>query len=108
MSQTVDLARQLTDLVQAVPGVSTIYRSTSMFVNAIATVAEFVAPDHALPALVLVDEKSDTTIVTAMIGVADGEAAPEMSRKVHDAISAYLDENGVQARVIRVTVGSVG
>lgn len=102
------LSERLTAVIRAVPGVTTVYRSTPLLAGLVAATAALAPGGRAQPPLALVDQSSGATIVTVTIGVGDGQAAPEICGSVHDSIADYLSESGApEPFIIRVTIGSI-
>ncbi len=106
MTATDELAGSLDELIREVPGVATLYRSSSLLANAVDAAVAALRPSAADDPLVVVTEDDDTLAVTVTIG-ADGGSAGDTCRAVYDAISAYLHGKGRASSVIRVTVALV-
>ncbi len=93
----------LDDLVRRVPGVTTLYRSTSVLVGIAAATIAVVHPSAADDSLVLIEENEGAFVVTATIGT-EGDSAARICREVHDVISSHLRGTARGEAVIRVTV----
>ena len=92
------LTDRLDEVVLAVPGVDALY-STAPIVAAvvstvIATTVEAVTGRPKNTNSVSVDEKKDGLEIAVKIGVSAPYAAVDVSRRVHDAITDQLDQNG--------------
>ena len=63
---------------------------------------------HYVLAAVVVTEPKGGTKVRVSIGVGDDESASEVCRRVHDAVAAYLEQQGEDASEISVKVSHIG
>jgi 23S rRNA G2445 N2-methylase RlmL len=108
MTSVLPFSDQLDVLVRQVPGVNALYPAGSI-VHAVLT-ATLDAVAHRAPAapLVHVVQQSSGVRVTAKIGIGAAESSTEVSRRVHDAIAAHLQQAGNPSiEQIAVVVASV-
>lgn len=106
------LTDQLDEVVLAVPGVDALYSAAPLVAAVVATViASTVAAVTGEPkstSSVSVDEKKTGLEIAVKIGVAAPYAAIDVSRRVHDAITEQLDQNGSpDVAEIAVTVARI-
>ena len=92
------LTAQLEGAVLAVPGVDALYSAAplvaTVVASVIATTVEAVTGKPRSTSSVSVSEKEGGLKIAVKIGVAAPFAAPDVSRRVHDAITDQLDQNG--------------
>ena len=92
------LTAQLDGAVLAVPGVDALYSAAplaaTVVASVIATTVEAVTGKPRSTSSVSVSEKEGGLKIAVKIGVAAPFAAPDVSRRVHDAITDQLDQNG--------------
>ena len=94
------LTAQLDGAVLAVPGVDALYSAAplvaTVVASVIATTVEAVTgkPRSTSSVSVSVSEREGGLKIAVKIGVAAPFAAPDVSRRVHDAITDQLDQNG--------------
>ena len=92
------LTAQLEGAVLAVPGVDALYSAAplvaTVVASVIATTVEAVTGKPQSTSSVSVSEKRGGLKIAVKIGVAAPFAAPDVSRRVHDAITDQLDQNG--------------
>ncbi|SMQ60757.1 hypothetical protein SAMN06295909_0493 [Plantibacter sp. VKM Ac-1784] len=85
------LSQQLTAVVAATPGVTTVYASGSPIRAVLRTVADAVGRDDDGPTKVAVGRGADGALtIGATIGVTDGAPVPATLRLVGDAIRGVL------------------
>lgn len=102
------LSADLTALVRAVPGVTTVYAAGSTIGRALGKVADLVTGNHGDTAPVQVKEQGTGTTVSVSIGVADATSAAAVCRLVHETIADHLATSGDAASEIAVQVSSIG
>ncbi|TFD29752.1 hypothetical protein E3T34_14915 [Cryobacterium sp. TMT1-62] len=96
------LTAQLEGAVLAVPGVDALYSAAplvaTVVASVIATTVEAVTgkprSTSSVSVSVSVSEREGGLKIAVKIGVAAPFAAPDVSRRVHDAITDQLDQNG--------------
>jgi uncharacterized alkaline shock family protein YloU len=92
------LTDQLDEVVLAVPGVDALYSAAplvaTMVASVIATTVQAVTGRPQSNSSVLVDDKKTGLEIAVKIGVTAPYAAIDVSRRVHDAITEQLDQNG--------------
>ncbi|WP_104169496.1 hypothetical protein [Cryobacterium sp. M23] len=92
------LTAQLDGAVLAVPGVDALYSAAplvaTVVASVIATTVEAVTGKPQSTSSVSVSEKEGGLKIAVKIGVAAPFAATDVSRRVHDAITDQLDQNG--------------
>ncbi|TFC91764.1 MULTISPECIES: hypothetical protein [Cryobacterium] len=106
------LTDQLDEVVLAVPGVDALYSAAPLLVAVVATViattVEAVTGEPKSKSSVSVKEKKSGLQIAVKIGVTAPYAAIDVSRRVHDAITEQLDQNGSQdVAEIAVTVARI-
>ena len=106
------LTDQLDEVVLAVPGVDALYSAAPLVAAVVATViASTVAAVTGEPkstSSVSVDKKKTGLEIAVKIGVSAPYAAIDVSRRVHDAITEQLDQNGSpDVAEIAVTVARI-
>ncbi|TFC93522.1 hypothetical protein E3T28_03130 [Cryobacterium sinapicolor] len=106
------LPRQLDELVLAVPGVDALYSAAPLVATVVASVVasavEAVTGQPKSNSSVSVSEKKTGLEIAVKIGVTAPYAAIDVSRRVHDAITEQLDQNGSPAATeIAVTVARI-
>lgn len=108
MSDTETISTDLTELVQSTPGVRIVYDAASIIGRVIDKVVDLVTGRESDTNPVVVKEPKSGTEVRVSIGVSDDESAAEVCRRVHDAVAAYLEQQGDTATEISVKVSSIG
>ncbi|TFD30365.1 hypothetical protein E3T40_15325 [Cryobacterium sp. TMT1-19] len=92
------LTAQLDGAVLAVPGVDALYSAAplvaTVVASVIATTVEAVTGKPQSTSSVSVSEKEGGLKIAVKIGVAAPFAATDVSRRVHDAVTDQLDQNG--------------
>lgn len=107
------LIEQLDQLVLAVPGVDALYSAApivaTVVASVIATTVEAVTGRPQTTNSVTVDETKTGLEIAVKIGVTSSYAAIDVSRRVHDAITEQLDQNGSpDVAEVAVTVARIG
>lgn len=108
MPDTDALSTELTTLVRAVPGVTTVYNAGGAVGRALGMVADLVTGDHDGTPPVVVKDPSAGTTVRVSIGVADSTSAASVCRHVHDVVAEHLAAHSDTASEIAVQVSSIG
>jgi hypothetical protein len=101
-----ELAAALENLVRHVPGVATIYRSSSLLAGIVAATASALHLSSDDETLLLVDDDDEALTISVTIGT-DAESATATCRAVHDTIVDYLSGIGRAPVTVKVTVGHV-
>ena len=108
MPDTETVSTDLTELVQSTPGVRVVYDAGSTIGRVIDKVVDLVTGRESDTNPVVVKEPRGGTEVRVSIGVGDDESATEVCRRVHDAVAAYLEQQGDEVGEISVKVSSIG
>jgi uncharacterized alkaline shock family protein YloU len=107
MPDTETLSTDLTELVQSTPGVRIVYDAASTIGRVFDKVVDLVTGRESDTSPVVVKEPKGGTEVRVSIGVGEDESASEVCRRVHDAVAAYLEQQGDEASEISVKVSSI-
>ena len=102
------VSTDLTELVQSTPGVRIVYDAASTIGRVIDKVVDFVTGRESDTNPVVVKDPKSGTQVRVSIGVSGDESASAVCRRVHDAVAAYLEQQGDEATEISVKVSSIG
>ena len=107
------LSDRLDEAVLAVPGVDALYSAAplvaTVVASVIATTVEAVTGRPQSNSSISVAEKKAGLEIAVRIGVTAPYAATDVSRRVHDAITEQLDQNGNPAVAeIAVSVARIG
>ena len=94
---------QLDELVRGVRGVDALYPAGSIVENALKTAAREMAHRPPAASMVTTEQRADGLRVTAKIGIGAAESSGDVCRRVHDAISAQLQQSG-DAPIAQITV----
>ena len=108
MPDTETISTDLTELVQTTPGVQIVYDAASTIGRVLEKVVDLVTGRESDTNPVFVKEPKSGTQVRVSIGVSYEESASEVCRRVHDAVAAYLEQQGDEATEISVKVSSIG
>lgn len=91
MSSDLDLSQELTAIVAATPGVTTVYASGSPIRAMLRTVADAVSHDADDAGKIAVTRDHDGALaVSVIIGVDAGTPVPATMRRVGDAVREFL------------------
>lgn len=104
MTEQLELASAIDAVVRATPGVDNIYRSGSLISNLVGAGAAALGVRGADEPLVSVVADDDGVRVEASVGVDSAVGAPATLAAVRNAITALLDERGLHATAITLTV----
>jgi hypothetical protein len=104
MTEQLELASAIDAVVRATPGVDNIYRSGSLISNLVGAGAAALGVRGADEPLVSVVADDDDVRVEASVGVDSAVGAPATLAAVRNAITALLDERGLHATAITLTV----
>ncbi|WP_247629290.1 hypothetical protein [Microbacterium croceum] len=104
MTEYEELAAAIDTAVRATPGVDDIYRSGSLISNLVGAGASALGVRNQDEPLVAVTQGDDGVRVEASVGVDSAVGAPATLAAVRNAIAALLDERGLRATAITLTV----
>ncbi len=109
MSDVLPPADRLDEAVLAVPGVDTLYSAAPLIATVITSAVDALTRRPPSANSVVVAHEKTGLSVAVKIGVADGYAATEVCRRVHDAIVEHLREYEEQEIAeVAVTVARIG
>ena len=109
MSEPAVAPDRLDDDILAVPGVDALYPAGPLLATVVTSVVAALIPSVDAPNPVVVVERSGGLSITANIGVGPDHAAPDVCRRVHDAIAEHFSRAGDPVIAeIAVTVARIG
>jgi len=104
-----DLPTELTRVLRNVEGVHTVYATRPVVPTVLASVAEAVRREPVGMHQVSVQGSGADIRITANIGVFEGEPAPDVCRRAHDAIVDHIVGRGApQPAAVTIRIGRVG
>jgi hypothetical protein len=109
MSEPAIAPDRLDDYILAVPGVEALYPAGPLLATVVTSVVAALIPSVAAPDPIVVVERSGGLSIAANIGVGPDHAAPDVCRRVHDAIAEHFSRAGDPVIAeITVTVARIG